>query len=78
MIAGPGLGFLGGDATGLVTNGGMRAGPLGALPLGPGQADALAVNGLTAALGTVAGRTAGGLLLNRPTAGGVAASRLGT
>ena len=42
----------------------MRAEPLGALPLGPGQSDAVAVSGLTAAPGTVAGRTAGGLPLN--------------
>ena len=58
-------------------NGGMRAEPLGALPLGFGEADAVAVSGLTAAPGTVAGRTAGGLPLNRPAAGGVAASWLG-
>ena len=47
-----------------------------ALPVGIGQADAM--DGLTPAPGTVAGRTAGGLPLNRQAAGGVAASRLGT
>ena len=78
MIAGQGFGFLGRGGTGLVTNGGMRAEPGGAPPLGLGQADALAVSGLTAAPGTVAGRTAGGLPLNRPAAGRVAASWLGT
>jgi hypothetical protein len=35
------------------------------------------MDGLTPAPGTVAGRAAGGLPLNRPAAGGVAASRLG-
>jgi len=77
MIASPEHGWLGGAAV-LVRNGAICAEPLGALPLGLGQADALAVDGLTAAPGTVAGRTAGGLPLNRPAAGGVAASRLRT
>jgi hypothetical protein len=77
MIADLGVGFLGRGATGLVTNRGIRAEPLGALPLGLGQADALAVDSLTAAPGTVAGRTASGLPLNRPTTCGIAASRLG-
>jgi hypothetical protein len=77
MIQSPEYGCLRRGATGLVTNTGMRAEPLGALPLGLGQSDAVAVSGLTAAPGTVAGLTAGGLPLNRPAAGGVAASRLG-
>jgi hypothetical protein len=77
MIASPENGWLGGAAV-WVRNGGIGARPLGAPPLGLGQADALAVDGLTAAPGTVAGRTAGGLPLNRPAAGGVAASRLRT
>jgi hypothetical protein len=77
MIANPENGWLGGAAVS-VRNGAIGAEPPGALPLGLGQADALAVNGLTAAPGTVAGRTAGGLPLNRPAAGGIAASRLGT
>src|SRR6266568_447444 len=64
MIASPEHGWLGGAAV-LVRNGAICAEPLGALPLGLGQADALAVDGLTAAPGTVAGRTAGGLPLNR-------------
>ena len=70
MIESPEHGCLSRGATGLVTNTGMRAEPLGALPLGPGQADAVAVSGLAAAPGAVAGRTAGGLPLNRPAAGG--------
>ena len=77
MIASPEHGCLGGAAV-LVRNGAIGAGPLGALPLGLGQAEPLTADGLAAAPGTVAGRTAGGLPLNRPAAGGVAASRLGT
>jgi hypothetical protein len=77
MIASPEHGCLGGAAV-LARNGGTGAEPLGALPLGLGQAEPLTAGGLTAAPGTVAGRTAGGLPLNRPAAGGVAASRLGT
>ena len=72
MIASPEHGWLGGAAV-LARYGGIGAEPLGALPLGLGQADALTAGGLTAAPGTVAGRTAGGLPLNRPAAGGVAA-----
>jgi hypothetical protein len=78
MIAGPRLGFLGRGATGLVTNGGIGAERLGALPLGLGQAEPLTAGGLTAAPGTVAGWAASGLPLNRPAAGGIAASRLRT
>jgi hypothetical protein len=77
MIASPEHSCLGGAAV-LARYGGIGAEPLGALPVGIGQADALAVNDLAAAPGTVAGRTAGGLPVNRPAAGGVAASRLGT
>jgi hypothetical protein len=77
VIASPEHRCLGGAAV-LARNGGIGARPLAAPPPGLGQADALAVNSLTAAPGAVAGRTAGGLPLNRPAAGGVAASRLGT
>ena len=67
-----------GDAGVLARNGVIGAEPLGGLPLGLGHAEPLAAGGLAAAPATVAGRTAGGLPLNRPTAGRVAASRPGT
>ena len=76
MIASPEHGWLGGAAVS-ARNGAIGAEPPGALPLGLGQAEPLTVDSLTAAPGTVAGRTAGGLALNRPAAGGIAASRLG-
>jgi hypothetical protein len=73
MIAGQGLGFLGRGATGLVTNGGVRAEPGGALPLGLGQADALAVGGLAAGRAAVRGRAPRGAPFDGPPACGVRA-----
>jgi hypothetical protein len=75
MIASLEHGWLGGAAV-LVRNGAIGAEPPSALPLGLGQAEPLTAGGLTAAPGTVAGRTAGGLPLNRPAAGGIATLRL--
>jgi hypothetical protein len=74
-IASPEHGCLGCAAV-LARNGAIGAEPPSALPLGLGQAEPLTAGGLTAAPGTVAGRTAGGLPLNRPAAGGIATLRL--
>jgi hypothetical protein len=55
MIATPEHGCRG-DAAVLARNGGIGAGPLGALPLSLGQADALTAGGLTAGRAAVRGR----------------------
>ena len=72
MIAGPGFGFLDRGATGLVTNGGMRAEPLGALPLGLGQAEPLTAGGLAAGRAAVRGRAPRGAPFDGPPHAGFA------
>jgi hypothetical protein len=74
MIASPEHGCLG-DAAVLVTNRAIGPEPLGALPLGLGQADALTAGGLTAGPGTVAGRASSGAPFDGPPACGVRAPR---
>jgi hypothetical protein len=73
MIASPEHGCLGGGAAVLARNGGIGAEPLGALPLGLGQADALAVGGLAAGRAAVRGRAPRGAPFDGPPACGVRA-----
>ena len=55
MIASREHGWLGGAGV-LARNGGTGAGPLGALPLGPGQAEPLTAGGLAAGRAALRGR----------------------
>jgi hypothetical protein len=72
VITSPEHGCLGGAAV-LARNGGIGAEPLGALPLGLGQAEPLTPGGLAAGRAAVRGRAPGGAPFDGPPACGVRA-----
>ena len=72
MIASPEHGCLGGAAV-LARNGGTGAEPLGALPLGLGQAEPLTAGGLAACRAAVVGRAPRRAPFDGPPACGVRA-----